>query len=507
MNDILNKVSQIFTAVWLRRWMALGIAAGVALVALVVITRLQDRYEAGAKVYVDTQTVLKPLMNGLAYQPDIEQQVTMLAKTLISRPNVEQLVDSPLIGIGPSKDRDREIERLMKEIKIAPSGNNLYALTYRDVKPQRAQRIVQSLVELFVDSGIGGKRRDSEDARRFIDEQIRTYEIKLSEAENRLKEFKLKNFGLVGAGQNDYFGRASALSDEIAKLRMDLSAAENSRDALKRELSNEDPQLPMDPAQTLPQNSETSARLDAQRRQLDELMRRFTDDHPDVIATQRAIAQLEKLRQVELQNSKTSAKGAATSPVYQKIRIALAEAEANVASLRTQVAIQQSRLDEIRGKAGKMPEVEAQLAQLNRDYDILRKNYDALVSRRESAFLGVKLDQAAQLAEFKMVEPTRVEPRPVMPGRQLLAMLSLPVSLLLGVAAVGGLSQLNPSMHVVKDLQTLTGRPVLGAVSMFVPAGARPARRKKLVVFALTLTGMIAVHLSWVVWIILQSGF
>jgi hypothetical protein len=94
-----------------------------------------------------------------------------------------------------------------------------------------------------------------------------------------------------------------------------------------------------------------------------------------------------------------------------------------------------------------------------------------------------------------------------MPGRQLLAMLSLPVSLLLGVAAVGGLSQLNPSMHVVKDLQTLTGRPVLGAVSMLVPAGARPARRKKLVVFALTLTGMIAVHLSWVVWIILQSGF
>ena len=207
MNDIVLKISQIASAIWLRRWIALAVAWPVAIVAAVGISFMSDRYEASAKIFVDTQTVLKPLMNGLAFQPDIDQQVSMLAKTLISRPNVERLVDTPAIGFGAS--RDREIERLMKEIKITPTTNNLYTVAYRDTNGKRAQQVVQSLVELFVDTGVGGKRRDSEEARRFIDEQIHTYEVKLTEAENRLKDFKLKNFGLVGAGKEDYFARAS----------------------------------------------------------------------------------------------------------------------------------------------------------------------------------------------------------------------------------------------------------------------------------------------------------
>lgn len=506
MNDIVNKISQIAMSIWLRRWIALAIAWPVAIIAAAVITTMADRYEATAKVYVDTQTVLKPLMNGLAFQPDIEQQVAMLAKTIISRPNVERLVDSPAIGYKAS--REKEVERLMKDIKIAPTSNNLYMVTYRDVDPKRSQRIVQSLVELFVDSGVGDKRRDSEDARRFIDEQIHTYELKLSESENRLKEFKLKNFGLVGSGKEDYFGRASTLSDAVAKLRMDLSAAENSRDALKRELANEEPQLPVDAGlQNTAPTSETAARLDAQKRQLDELLRRYTDEHPDVVATRRNIAQLEKQRQAELSAVKSNPRLAATSPIYQKIRIALAESEANVASLRAQLSVQQSRMDDIRAKAGKMPETEAELAQLNRDYDILRRNYEQLVARRESAMLGVKLDQSAQLADFRLVEPPRVDHKPVAPGRQLLAILSLPIALLLGLAAAGGLNELRPTVHDSDGLRELSGRPVLGSLSMVVTPDMRATLRKDYIRFAAACGALVVTHLTWVIWIVTHAGF
>jgi uncharacterized protein involved in exopolysaccharide biosynthesis len=156
MNDIVNKISQIALAIWLRRWVALGIAWLVAILGAVWISFMADRYEATAKVYVDTQTVLKPLMNGLAFQPDIEQQVSMLAKTLISRPNVERIADA--LDIGYHAKRDREVDRLMKEIKIAPASSNLYAVSYRDVDPKRAQKVVQSLVDLFVNAGVGDNR-------------------------------------------------------------------------------------------------------------------------------------------------------------------------------------------------------------------------------------------------------------------------------------------------------------------------------------------------------------
>ncbi len=509
MNEIVQKISQIALAIWLRRWLALAVAWPVAIVAAIGISFMSDRYEATAKVFVDTQTVLKPLMSGLAFQPDIDQQVQMLAKTLISRPNIEHLVDQPNIGYK-KKDaysRDREIERLMKDIKIAPATNNLYTVSYRDTNPQRASHVVQGLVDLFVDSGVGGKRRDSEEARRFIDDQIRTYEVKLTEAENRLKDFKMRNFGVVSGTNQDYFSRASALSDEIAKLRVDLSAAEHSRDALKRELANEDPQLPSDPGAANANPSETTLRLEAQKRQLDDLLRRFTDEHPDVVATRRSIAQLERQRQAELSTSRSGGRGAATSPVYQKIRISLAEAEAQVASLRTQLAVQQSRLDQIKATAGKVPETEAELAQMNRDYEVLRKNYEQLVSRRESAFLGVKLDQAAQLADFKMVEPTRVDPRAVMPNRQILSLASLLIAIMAGVGVAFGLSQLFPSFHMASDLREISGRPVLGSVSLFVSPAERLVRRSQNIKFFSIFGTMVLIHLCWVGWIITHSGF
>lgn len=509
MDQIVDKVFQIAHGMWRRRWIALLVAWPIAILGGVAVMTIKDRYEATARVYVDTQTVLKPLMSGLAFQPDIDQQVAMLARTLLSRPNVERLIANPSLGLqmtGPGAN-DREIERLMLAIKVTPSSKNLYSVAYRDVDPDRAQRVVKGLVELFVDSGLGEKRRDSEEARRFIDEQIHTYEGKLAESENRLKEFKLKNFGVVGASNQDYFSRVSSLSDEVAKLRLDLSAAEQSRDALKRELANEDPRLPQDP--NVPEApSELDTRIAAQEKQLDDLLRRYTDEHPDVIATRRSLNLLQRQKQQE-SAARAAGKGrvgnAATSPVYQRIRISLAEAEANVASLRSQLSMQQGRLDQIRATAGKVPQAEADLAQLNRDYEVLRRNYEQLVARRESASLGVKLDESAQLADFRIVEPPRVDPKAVFPNRQILALFTLVCSLGVGVAVAFGLNQIFPTFHAPSELRELSGRPVLGGISMHVDAQVMAAERRDLLAFVGITVLLVLCHVVWIGWLTFRA--
>jgi polysaccharide chain length determinant protein (PEP-CTERM system associated) len=511
MDEILGKLIQIAFGVWRRRWIALAVAWPLAIVGAVAVSSVPDRFEATARIFVDTQTVLKPMMKDLAFQPDIDQQVSMLARTLISRPNVEHLLAEPAIGFDPlsPKQHDAAVDRLMSSIKVEPMGKNLYAISYRDVDAQRARRLVQGLVELFVDSGVGEKRRDSEEARRFIDEQIHMLEGKLAESESRLKDFKLSHFGLTGTSNQDFFARVSTLSDAVSKLRIDLSAAEQSRDALKRELAAEDPQLPRDAAGGAGshQPTELDQRIDAQKKQLDDLLRRYTEEHPDVVATRRTITQLERQRKLEQEYETRSGHtrvGAATSPVYQRIRIALAEAEANVASLRSQLSAEQSRLDQTRANAGKLPEVEAELAQLNRDYDVLRKNYDLLVSRRESALLGVRLDQSAQLADFRIVEPPRVSPNAVFPNRLVLSMIMLLVSILGGAAVAALISQLLPAFHVAKDLREIAGRPVLGSVSMFVNDAMKARERRELLVFAGAGSMLLLANVAWIAWIALH---
>jgi polysaccharide chain length determinant protein (PEP-CTERM system associated) len=510
MNDILQKAREIALGVWTKRWLVLTLAATLALLSSVVVSFVPERFEATARVYVDTQTVLKPLMRDIAVQPDIDQQVAMLAKTLLSRPNVERLLTSQALSneqLTP-KQFDSEVDRLMSSIKLDPVGKNLYAVTYKDVKPARAKVVVQELVNLFVQAGQTDKQRDSVDARRFIDEQIQLLEGKLSEAESKVKDFKLRNFGMTGTSNQDYFTRVSELSDEISKLRLSLSAAEQSRDTLKRELASEDPQLPADSGiNTTPMPTELDSRIDAQKKLLDELLRRYTDEHPDVVSTRRTINQLERQKKTELESVRgTPGKGnAATSPVYQKIRIALAEAEAQVSSLRVQLNLQQARLEDTRSKAGKIPVIEAELAQLNRDYDVLRHNYEQLVSRRESATIGVSLDKSQQLADFRIVEPPRVSPKPAFPGRTMLAALTLIVPALLAIAIVGVLEHLSPKFNLPKDLMNEVGRPVLGTVGMFVSADAHAREKRQLLWFAALAASCLLIQFAWFGWVYMHS--
>ena len=476
MNEFSSQAAAVARGIWRYRWVAVGVAWSVAVIGAMVVWLMPERHEARARIYVDTQTVLKPLMSGLAFQPDIDQQVRMLARTLISRPNVEKLLGNPDIGLPKDSDapKDVVIDGLMKGIKVEQTGgNNLYAISYKDPDPARAQRLVEVLVSMFMDSGSDSKSKDSREASRFIDEQITAYEAKLSEAEGRLKDFKLRNVNVASANNQDFFARMSTLTDDINRLRVQLSAAEQSRDTLKRELAAEEPQLPVEAA-SAPSSltPELDSRIDAQKRQLDDLLRRYTDEHPDVLATRRTLAQLETQRRQEAdQRARPAApkvRSAATNPVYQRLRFTLAEAEANVASLRAQLGSMQGRLDATKAQAGQIPQAEAELAQLNRDYDVIRKNYEQLVSRREAASLGIKIDQSSPLAEFRIVEPARVQPNPVFPSRSQAAMAMMVVALLLGAAAAYGMSRFKPTIASERELREFTKRPVLGGISEFL---------------------------------------
>ncbi len=527
-------VREIWAALWRSRWLALSVAWVVSAVLGAAVLTVKDRYEASARIYIDTQSVLKPLMDGLAFQPNIQQQLSMLARTLISRPNIELLRASPEVGWDNTasqndpKRREKEIDSLMKAIKMAPggTGNNIYAISYRDTDPQLAERLVAQLVKMFVASGSDNKRRDSQDARQFIEEEIREHEAKLAAAENQLKDFKLKNFGVTGVSSQGYFARMASLAEEVDKLRLEFNAAEQGRDAIKRELASEAPQLPVT-AQTSPGTpapaplvSEFEPRLDAARKQLDELLRRYTDEHPDVVSTRRVIAQLEVQKRDDLEaramaraqalalegpRGPTAMAAAATNPVFQQLRVSLAAAEANVASLRVRLSTQQARLNETRALASRTPQIEAEFSQLNRDYEIIRKNYEQLVTRRESASLGVKIDQSSPLAEFRIIDPPRTTPSAVQPNRVSLAGLSALLAIAAGVGAALLRARLRPVVSTPKALRELSGRPVLGSVSLLMSPQALREQRTGSFALAAGAGSLMLVQLGWVAWVASQA--
>lgn len=510
MNQIAEELLIALRAIWRRRWLAIAAMWGVTLLGFAAVWVMPNRYEANARIYVDTQTVLKPLMQGLAFQPDTDQQVRMLAKTLVSRPNVEHILKAVHAKVPPTGvAHEKAIDEMIDRIKI-DGGGNLYVISVKDTDPAAAKAVVAALVDLFVGNGTEAKQRDSSEAGSFIDEQIKTYEAKLSEAENRLKDFKIRNFGVSGVSTQDYFARTSQISDEVTRLQIAYSAAVQSRDALKRELSSEDPHLPADatnpPIPVAP--SELDSRIDTQKKQLDELLRKYTEAHPDVISARQTIRALEAQRAAERAALKNGGRtgSAATSPVFQRIRVSLADAEANVASLGSQLAAQQARLAELRASASKAPQAEAELAQLNRDYDVIRKNYEMLVSRRESASLGVKMDESAQLADFRVIEPPHVMPKAVFPDRTALADLAMLAALAVGLGLAWALSLIYPTFSTPRQLEVATKRPVIGMISSVTTTALAAERRRDLQRVILVMAVFFAVQGVWITLVTKRLG-
>jgi polysaccharide chain length determinant protein (PEP-CTERM system associated) len=535
MQDIVRQLLATVRGMWKFRWPALITTWTVAIIGVVVVWRIPDQFEATARIYVDTDSILKPLMSGLAVQPNVEQQIAMLSRTLISRPNLEKLVRMADLDLKNQSKADQEalIERLQKGIEMRTAGGvNLYSMSYRDTEPEKAKRVIQSMVSIFVESGLGASRKDTDSAKTFLAEQIKTFEAKLEEAEARMKEFRLRNLERQGADGKDAATRLGEVGQQLEAARLQLREAERARDAAKRQLAEARGQAPR--SEQLPDllkgagsgsgagfnvaTPEIDARIEAQKRGLDSLLQRYTDQHPDVISTRRLIADLEDQKRKEVQElQRKAAEAAAKAPPTASVagdNLAVQELGRMLATAEVQVAAMQARVDEFAGRAAAMreqlktaPQIEAEAAQLNRDYAVTKKNYEDLVARRQAAVMSGELDVASGVAEFRLIDPPRVAPKPVSPNRLVLLPLALVVALAAGIGLAFAGSQLRPTFTDADELRAKTGLPLLGVVTAVISDAERRRERASLFRWVTASGGLVGLFVAGMIAMVVMNRF
>jgi polysaccharide chain length determinant protein (PEP-CTERM system associated) len=234
---------------------------------------------------------------------------------------------------------------------------------------------------------------------------------------------------------------------------------------------------------------EIDARINAAQRNIDTLTQRYTDQHPDVVQARRLLRELEEQKSREVAElRKQAAAAAAGSPVVaapgslnagvaQELQRMLATAEMQVSALRGRVADLTQRMAQARAGLRDAPEREAEAAQLNRDYGAIKSTYNDLVSRRQRAVMSGELEVASGVAEFRLIDPPRVTPKPVAPNRLALFPMVLAASVAAGVGLAFAGSQLRPTFGNAAELRAKTGLPLLGVVTALV--SERELRRER----------------------------
>lgn len=472
MHELADQLFSHLKATWRFRWYVVVFAWIIALGGWIAVYLTPDRYEAYARVYVDTQSVLRPLLSGLAVQPNVDQMVTMMSRTLISRPNLEKVIRMADMDIGlkTSEDRGQLITRLTKELTIKSAGSeNLYTISYGDQNSQQAKRVVQSLLTLFVEGSLGDKRKDSDSARRFIDDQLKIYNEKLVAAENAVTEFKRRHMGLMPGEGLGYYARLVEAKVALSQAALELKEAENSRDSIKKQLvgDSEIPSLLGDKNVGGGVNLEIDARIRALEQKLDGLRLNYTEQHPDIVAIMRIIAQLKEQKETEAKLRKPSLSTAqAQDPVYQQLTVSLVSAEANVAAMKARVAEYGKRYNELQSAANAVPQVEAEYTQLTRDHEVNKTRYDELLKRRESAQISGDMEANAGVMSFRVIDPPQVPLAPTAPNRLRLMSLVLLAALGGGLGAALLINQMRPTFNDERRLREVSGIQVLGTVAM-----------------------------------------
>lgn len=488
---------------WRYKWLSIGVAWLVCVIGWPVVSLIPPKYESSARVYISADQYLTPLLRGLATDIDPRRQVDYLQRTLLSRPNLEQVIHLSNLDISPygklsEKEREEKLLQLAKQVELTAQGPNLVRIAYANSDPKVARDVVQALLTVFAEATTGGNRREMENAKRFLDQQIETYAVQLRAAEQRRAEFHEKHIQLL-PGNDGNTSQLDAGRAVVARLRIEAEDARAKRDAVKAELDATPRFLSVD--SNAPQviiagrPVGAQARLAEAQARLEEMSTRLTPAHPDMIMLRRQIARLEEQAKREPADGVTSPdrKAQIANPVYERVKLSLVDAEMAVASVERRLKQAEKEQELLEEHARAMPGVKAQAQDLDRDYAVKKKNFDELLARREQARIAEAADTTADKIQFRVIDPPQVPVIPSAPNQPMLLSGVLVVAIGAAIGLPFVLFQFDRSYTTLTGLRAL-GIPILGSVSYLVSPDGRRRERIQFAAVCASIFGLLCVY-------------
>jgi polysaccharide chain length determinant protein (PEP-CTERM system associated) len=460
---------QAWAITWRRRWFVVAAIWGVCIAGWIGVFFIPNSYESEARLYVDTDAILTPLLRGLAIDTRTESQLTMMQRTLLSRPNLDKLINITSLNLVAKNTANRQelVQQLAKRIVVTSVGPNLFTITYRDVNPQLAHQVVSSLVNIFMEQATGSNAADMQNAQRFLNEQIAALEVKLRQAEQRRAEFLGKYVDIVPLSTNGGVSHLDSARATVTQLETQLRDTQAKQVALQQEVRMTPPVLTAGAIAGLGSANSVASELAAAEAKLAELRTRDTERNPDVVTAKRLVASLREAARRSPSEPPSRDRGALTlsNPVYERLKLQLIETATTISSLQAQLETARKKVTSMEKLARAAPQVQAQYEDLDRGYGVLQKRYEELLNRREQSSITAAADTGADRVRLRVIDPPQVPVNPVAPNRPLLDFVVLLVGIGSGIGLGFLLLQADQSIQDVGRLREL-GVPVLGGISL-----------------------------------------
>lgn len=500
MNGIYDEFRIAVHSVWQRRWMALAVTWILCILGWLVVAMIPNSYQSSARVLVQMKSILPDQSRNDALER--QRQIDQVEQTLTSAVNLEKVIRATDLGQNVSSPREMEgkVAGLRGNIQVVSEEDSFFEITATSGDPGRsdgenaklARDVVQKLIDIFIEENLAGGRGETRKSLQFYDDQLALRQKELEEAEAKRVAFETQNLGLL-PGVGSMSQRLESARVELNQIDVQLSSAQSALAAIDAQLGGTPPTIAA-PGFGGGSVGGVRGQLAQAQGQLSSLRARgLKDTHPDVAATKRQIADLQ--RQVASAPPSASSSGTVQTPnpAYSSLQSIRAERSANVSALTARKRQLENDLATMSAKQASEPGVAAEQARINRDYEVLKAQYDKLLEEREGLRLRGQVETETDALRFSVPDPPTSPTTPVAPNRPLLLLMVLAAGIAGGIGVAFAHAQINASYSTVGRLEKISGLPVLGAISQTLTEKQRALRKRKMRWFYGASTGLVAV--------------
>ncbi len=501
MNGLYDELRLAIHGVWNRRWLALAIAWGICFLGWLVVALIPNSYESSARVEIRMAGLLNEKVGITAGEQ--RKVIERLKQTLGSSDNLAKVIRGTDLGRSVASDQEvaGKISALRKNIDVKSDINNDNILTITAVQPspKDARDVVQKLIDVAEEDSIAGDRKETSSSIRFLDKQLEELQKKLTDAEAKRVAFETNNLGML-PGVGSASTRMEAARAELGQIDSQLIQARSALGALNSQLAGTPASL--NTAGSGGGGGGNPALAQAQGELAAMRARGLTDNHPDVISTRNQIAILKTQS-----GGASSAGGYKTpNPAYSSLQMMRAERQASVSALSARKAALQSDMAGFAAKQSAEPGVSAEYSRINRDHEVLKVQYDKLLTDREEIRLRGQVGAQTDAVQFVVSQGPEVAKVPVAPNRPLFLALVLFAGLSAGAAAAFALGHLQTSYPTAAKLERASGLPVIGSISQMLTGEQRVERKRKLKLFIGGAAALVGVFVLLLVVEFIQRG-
>lgn len=443
---------------------------------------LPSIYRSGTLILVEQPAVPEKFVVS-NIDTDIQHQMDSITQQILSRTRLIRIIDHLHLY---AQDRGRVsddvlVERMQKNIEIELvhgddrklSAFNIYYLN-RD--PKMAQKGTEELANLFITENLEQRQERSESTTKFLEEQLEQARQKLAEQEARVRQFKDKHVGELPTQTQSNMQILSGLQTELQSQEDALNRARQQNtylDSLLSQYRALDRSGSKSSEAGPDQLAAIDKELDRLKAQLADLSSHYTDKHPDVRKTKEQIARTEKMRARVLadMNSGTGEESPASASGVETKTPMLLELESQLKANRAEIANHQAEIRDLHAKVGGYqgrlnlaPVMEQQFADITRDYEQSKTNYDSLLAKKNQSEMSTNLEKTQQGEHFRMLDPPNLPAKPYQPNRLKMSGMGLMLGLVLGAGAAFGREKISGKVYTEKEIKNLLPFEVMSEI-------------------------------------------